>query len=109
MKAKTASLFLLPLLAAMTMSAGATPASTDEARAEAAQHNATVERMVSSQRSAPNAANAVRVTDTDSARQAAALANQARSGDQTGSGINPAPIAVTDTDSARAAAAQKRL
>ena len=110
MNAKTARFLLLPLFAAITISAGASPTSTDEARAEAAKHNAEAEHAVS-QPSALPGAQAIRVTDTDSARSAAALANARSSAGthqhESGAGIKYSRSVVRDTDSARAAAAQR--
>jgi len=111
MNTKTAKFLLLPLWAAITISAGATPTSTDEARAEAAKHNTEAEHAVSSQPSALPGGQAVRVTDTDSARRAAALANASSSAGthqhEIGASNERSRIVVRDTDSARAAAAQK--
>jgi len=111
MNTKTAKFLLLPLLAAITISAGATPTSTDEARAEAAKHNTEAEHAVSSQPSARPGTQAIRVTDTDSARRAAALASASSSAGtyqhESSAGTKQSRIVVRDTDSARAAAAQQ--
>jgi hypothetical protein len=110
MKTNTVRLLLLPFLAALTITAGATPATTDEARAEAGQHYAQAAHATAL---APLDAQPVRVTDTDSARAAAALTHRRaiRNLDRadTGVGVDPSSIVVSDTDSARAAAARQKL
>jgi len=87
--------------------------STDEARAEAGQRIAEAEHAASLRPLAQVAAEAVRVTDTDSARQAAGQVGERHAHDahlsevqRAGSGIRSVPTRVTDTDSARAAAGQ---
>lgn len=113
---KTRSALLLAAVAATTsLAAGAAPSSTDEARAEAGQRIAAAEHAASLRPFVPVDAEAVRVTDTDSAPQAAAEANVRRAHDahlsevlRAGSGRRPAPITVGDTDSARAAAQRNR-
>jgi len=106
--------FLLAAIAASTsLAAGAAPFGTDEARAEAGQRNAAAERAASLRPFVQVDGEVVRVTDTDSARQAAARASARQAHDahfsdvlRAGSGSSSAPISVTDTDSARAAAQQ---
>ena len=110
---KTAHLLLLAGVAATTsLAAGAAPSNTDEARAETAERNASAEHGATLR--PLHDSEVVSVTDTDSARRAAAQANARRNHDsylaevlRAGTGVKSAPIKVTDTDSARAAAAQK--
>jgi hypothetical protein len=110
---KTSYLSLVAAVAAtVSMAASAVPSSTDEARAQAAQHNYAAEHEAALRPSLP--LDSVRVTDTDSAREAAGQTNARQAHDaylaelqRAGAGIKPAPIQVTDSDSARAAAGQK--
>ena len=112
---KTAYLLLLAAVAATTsLAAGASPSNTDEARAEAAQRNATAAHAASLRPFVPLNPEVISVTDTDSARRAAEQVNACQAHDEyladvlrAGAGIKPAPIQVTDSDSARAAAGQK--
>jgi hypothetical protein len=111
---KTTYLFLLAAVTATTsLAASAVPFTTDEARSEARQRLAAVEHTAALRPFEPLDADLVRITDTDSARSAAAQANarQAHAAHLAevlgaGTGFEPAPILVTDTDSARAAAGQ---
>lgn len=110
----TADLLLLAAVAAtISLPVGASPSTTDEARAEAAQRTAAADHAASLQPFAPPDAEVVAVTDTDSARRRAGQANARQTHDmhladvlRAGAGLRPAPIQVTDTDSARAAAGQ---
>jgi len=107
-------LLLLAAVAATTsLAAGAAPSPTDEARAEAGQRIVAPEHATSLRPLVQVEAEVVRVTDTDSARQAAGQASARQVHDahlsevlRAGSGIRSAPVKVTDTDSARAAAGQ---
>ena len=111
---KTAYLLLLTAVAATTsLAAGASPFTTDEARAEAEKHNAIASHAVALRPLAPLGAEMDPVIDTDSAQRAAALANARQAHEaylaevlRAGAGFKPAPIRVTDTDSAGAAAAK---
>jgi hypothetical protein len=107
---------LLSLLAAVaaaaSVPAGATPFTTDEVRAELAQRHAELRRAAELQ-PLPDAPR-VRVTDTETARAAAAQATAREAHERrlaqvlrAGAGLEPAMITVTDTDSARAAAARQ--
>ena len=103
-------------VAATTSSAArATPFNTDEARAEAATLTAAANHAASLRPFAPLDSEVVTVTDTDSARRAAAQATARHAHDRylsavlrAGAGVKPVPVRVTDTDSARAAAAQEQ-
>lgn len=111
---KTANLLLTAaIVAAAVSAASAAPSSTDEARDQAAQRIAIAAHAASLRPDGSVGAEVIRVTDTDSARQAAEQANAHQAHDsylsevrRAGIGVRPAPIRVTDTDSARAAAAQ---
>src|SRR5262252_2983475 len=110
---KTAYSILVAALAVASAAANATPFTTDEARAEAAKRNAAAEHAAAL-RAFPLDSEVIYVTDTESARRAAAkvnarLAHDARFAEMlaVGAGFKPTPITVTDTVSARAAAAQR--
>lgn len=111
---KVANVLLPAAFAAIATVAAAAPSTTDEARAEAAQRITAAERAAALLPYEPVGSKVVRVTDTESARSAAAQANERHVRDshraevlRAGAGVQPAPIKVTDTDSARAAAAQQ--
>ena len=108
---KTLALLLTTLAATAAFADGTFPSSTDEARAQAAKRNATASHAASMR---PFVSEIVFVTDTDSARRAAAQATSRNAhyaylsemfGERADS--TPVTISVTDTDSARAAAAQR--
>ena len=110
---KTANVLLLAALTAVAAASVAAPLTTDEARAEASQRNAAGARAAALTSHEPVGPSALRVTDTESARAAAAESNRGQAHEshltevlRAASGAQPAPIKVTDTDSARAAAAQ---
>ena len=112
---KATYLTLIAAVAAtVSMGAGAVSSDSDEARAEAGARIAAAERSASLRTYEPRDTEKVVVSDTDSARHAAAQAsahlaheNQLAAVLRAGAGIKPAPIAITDTDSARAAAGQR--
>jgi hypothetical protein len=101
---------LLATFAAAAAMAHAASFGTDEARAEAAQRNATAAQAAAMlPYEEPADAKVVRVTDTDSARIAASLANRRQAHEshraevlRAGAGVQPAAAKATDTDSARA-------
>ena len=105
--------FLIPItLAAATVAATAEPFTTDEVRAEVSQRNEAAARAAALMPEVVGST-AVRVTDTDSARSAAAERNSRMAREshraevlRAGSGAQPGRIQVTDTDSARDAASQ---
>ena len=107
---KTLALLLTTLATTTVLAQSVLPGNTDEVRADTARRNATASHAASLRPFVPRDSFAVSVTDTDSARQAAAQTN-ARHAHNTyladvlraGAGIKPVPIGVTDTDSARAA------
>jgi hypothetical protein len=110
---KTAYFVVLAALAAASLAANATPSTTDEARAEAGKRNAAAEHAAAL-RPFPLDSEVIYVSDTESARRAAAKVNARLAHDahfaemlSAGAGFQPTPITVTDTDSARAAAAQR--
>src|SRR5262245_2111286 len=112
---KTTYLALIAAVAAtVSMTAGAVSGRTDEARAEAGARIAAAEHAASLRAFEPRQTEKVVVSDSDSARRAAAQATDRRSHEshlasvlRAGAGVKPAQIAVTDTDSARAAAGQR--
>jgi hypothetical protein len=112
---KATYLTLIAAVAAtVSMAAGAVSSDSDEARAEAGARIAAAERSASLRTYEPRDTEKVVVSDTGSARRAAAQAsarlaheNQLAAVLRAGAGIKPAPIAITDTDSARAAAGQR--
>lgn len=109
---KTFTLLLAAVAATTSLAAHAGPFGTDEARAAAAERTAAANHAASLRPFAPLDSEVISITDTDSARRAAAHATARQAHDQylsdvlrAGAGIKPAPVRVTDTDSARAAAA----
>jgi hypothetical protein len=103
------------VVATTALAARAVPFNTDEARAQAARLTAAANHAASLRPFAPFDSEVVSVTDTDSARRAAAQATARQAHDRylsavlrAGAGIRPEPVRVTDTDSARAAAAQEQ-
>jgi len=111
---RTGVLLLAVFAATTALAEGTLPSNTDEARAEASKRTATANHAATVQPFVPLDSEVVSVTDTDSARRAAAQANARQTHDtylsnalRAGAGIKPVPITVTDTDSARAAAAQE--
>ncbi len=111
---RTLTLLLAAIAATTSLAARAMPFDTDEARAEAAKRTAAANHAASLRPLAPLESEVVSVTDTDSARRAAAQATARQAHDRylsdvlrAGAGVKPVPVRVTDTDSARAAAAQE--
>lgn len=111
---RTLTLLLAAIAAAASLAARAMPFDTDEARAEAAKRTAAANHAAWLRPFAPLESEVVSVTETDSARRAAAQATARQAHDRylsdvlrAGAGVEPVHVRVTDTDSARAVAAQK--